>query len=64
MAGAQGYWSCAHALRNSESFRVCEQIRSADGSTYSDLSSWFWSVVFSKQGGPWFAYTIAEPDYH
>lgn len=53
-------WGCTLASRGAEALRVCEHLTSADGQTFSDASSWYWSALLGKSRGPYWAVTVEE----
>jgi exosortase/archaeosortase family protein len=56
-----GLWAVVEAERGGHALRVREQIRSADGRRWTDVSSWYWSALLRPGGGPWTAVTVIEP---
>lgn len=56
------YWSCFRAIKEDQSFFVCEQIYDDFENSWSDVSSWYWAAVLNKTAGPWWAVTIAEEE--
>ncbi|MDH3973796.1 MAG: hypothetical protein OEV42_05910 [Deltaproteobacteria bacterium] len=54
------YWGCVKAEMNGKKIRVCEIIYDESGNSWSDTSSWYWSALFGKSNGPWWALTVAE----
>lgn len=50
-------WRCFEAVRGPERVRVCERIEGADGSAFTDTSSWFWAALLGRSRGPWRAVT-------
>jgi hypothetical protein len=50
-------WGCFHAARGGGRLLVCERIRDERGRGWTDVSSWYWSALFSG-GGPWWAVTV------
>lgn len=50
-------WRCFEAVRGGERVRVCERIEGADGSAFTDTSSWFWAALLGRSSGPWRAIT-------
>jgi hypothetical protein len=51
---------CFAAHREGRSLRVCEMVRSADGRTWSDVSSWHWSAMLAPSGQHWWSYVVVE----
>ena len=62
MVPDRGASACFTAVRNGRSFLVCEQIRAADGRSWPDISSWYWSALLGTSDGPWLASLTVEPD--
>lgn len=56
-------WSTFQARRASESLRVRTRIHDNCGSSWQDVSSWFWAASLGRSEGPWWAVTVAEQDY-
>jgi hypothetical protein len=57
-------WNCFEARLGTERWRVCERIVDAAGRQWTDVSSWYWSALWSQpaQGaGPWWAVTLVRP---
>ncbi len=54
-------WGCFEARRGEARLLVCESIRDASGSSWSDASSWYWAAALERSPGPWWAVTVAEP---
>lgn len=53
-----GLWQVWKARRDGESdLIVCEQIRSAEGDLFTDVSAWFWRALRHPEEGPWTAVT-------
>ena len=55
-------WSRYRAVRSGEVLIVEEQIRDADGKTFSDVSAWYWSALLGRSRGPWLAITVAQKE--
>jgi hypothetical protein len=53
-------WGCVMAQGNGDRYRVCEHIYDANGGSWYDVSSWFWTVLWRGEKGPWWAVTVAE----
>lgn len=53
-------WSRLRADRKGVSLAVSEIILDADGKSWSDVSSWYWSAVLGKSRGPWLAVTASR----
>jgi exosortase/archaeosortase family protein len=60
-----GLWQTWRAQRGDEpALIVCEQIRSAEGDLFTDVSAWYWQALRHPEQGPWTAVTWvrwAEP---
>ena len=52
-------WSSFEARRGQEHLLVRENLVDADGRSFADVSSWYWSAVTGRSRGPWWARTIA-----
>lgn len=53
-----GLWQVWRARRGSEpALIVCEQIRSAQGDLFTDVSAWYWRALRHPEEGPWTAVT-------
>jgi hypothetical protein len=52
--------SCFTARKGRESLRVCEQLRGANGATWPDVSSWYWSALTAPAGASWWSYVVVE----
>ena len=55
-----GAWSAFRATRGGETLNVREQVRSADGTTFADVPTWFFNAFFGRSVGPWWIVTVAE----
>jgi hypothetical protein len=54
-------WLCFVASKNGSREQICERVESlADGSSFTDTSSWFWAAALGKSKGPWRAITVRE----
>jgi hypothetical protein len=53
-------WSCVSAKREGTSMRACEIIFDEAGSSWSDVSSWYWASVLRETEGPFWAVTAAS----
>lgn len=57
-----GLWGVVHAAKGGRTFRVREQITTADGArTWTDVSGWYWGALRQADRGPWLAITVIEP---
>lgn len=54
--------SCFSARKDGEAFRVCEQLRGANGETWPDVSSWYWSALRAPAGSGWWSYVVVEQE--
>ena len=52
-------WSCFDAV-GKRKLVVCEQVRGSDGTSYSDVSAWYWQASMGNSGGPWLALTVVS----
>ena len=52
--------SCFTATRGGRTLRVCEQIIGPDGSSWPDVSSWYWPALTGAASGPWLATLTVE----
>lgn len=53
-----GLWQVWKAKRGEErELVVCEQIRSASGDLFTDVSAWYWRALRHPEEGPWTAVT-------
>ena len=56
-------WRTFNATKAGESYQVFELIVDESGNTWSDVSSWYWSVVMDRSQGPWTSFVhIREMD--
>ena len=55
-----GDWSAFRATRGGQTLVVREQVQAADGSTLSDIPTWFIQALRGKTPGPWWIVTVAE----
>jgi len=53
-------WSVFRAVRGEEAYLVRERIHDDAGNSWTDPSSWYWSVVTGRREGPWWAMTSVE----
>ncbi len=53
-------WGCVIAKRGEKRLRVCEIVFDENGSSWSDVSSWYWAAVLNRTKGPWWAMTVAS----
>ena len=59
-AVAGGRASCFGARWKGAHLTVCEHIRSADGTVYPDVPSWYWPALTGGSAGPWLAVMTVE----
>lgn len=52
--------SCFSATKKSTNLQVCEYIESTLGTSWSDVSAWYWGTVFGSSARGWMSYVIAE----
>jgi len=60
----QTRWNCFIASRGDGRWRVCERIANTSGRQWTDVSSWYWSALWSRDAstaGPWWAVTLVTP---
>ena len=55
---ASGDWSRFRVAKDGEMLLVREQICAADGTTITDVPSWFWSAFLGQTKGPWLVMTV------
>jgi hypothetical protein len=53
-------WSCFLAIQKRHQFRVRERITGKEGQEWTDVSAWFWNVLFQQKRGPWLSITVVE----
>lgn len=57
-------WNCFEATLAGQRWRVCEHLEDASGRRWTDVSSWYWSALWSQRtpdAGPWWAVTLVTP---
>ncbi len=61
-----GSWIRYPATRGDRTITVREQISSTQspGSTWTDVSHWFWHASFHPDQGPWIAVTVLHQESH
>jgi hypothetical protein len=52
-------WRCFEVTREGVTRQVCEQIRDAEGTNYTDVSSWYWHATLQRTQAPWLVVTVA-----
>lgn len=55
-------WGAFRAVKGAQTLLVRELIAGADGRSWSDVSSWYWPAALGRAAGPWWAWTVAEPE--
>jgi len=55
-------WASFAATKGNNRLRVYERINNDSGETWTDASAWYWSAVRHEDGGPWWAFTVAEKE--
>jgi len=58
----QRQWSSFLASRDQRRLLVRERIADQQGSEWTDVSSWFWSVALGQTQGPWLSVTTVEAE--
>jgi hypothetical protein len=53
-------WSSFEVQRGNERLLVRESVIDAEGRSFADLSTWYWSAATGSSQGPWWGRTIAE----
>lgn len=53
-------WRCFRASKDGRERRVCEQVRDAEGSHWTDVSSWYWAATLDRSTGPWLVTTVSN----
>ncbi len=54
------HWRTFEAKNSNETLRVLERIHDDTGNSWTDTSSWYWTVLLGKTDGPWWVVTIVE----
>lgn len=52
--------SCFEATRDGVTLKICERVIAADGTSYPDISSWYWPALLGQSTGPWLATMTVE----
>ncbi|HYG48810.1 MAG TPA: hypothetical protein VD846_12830 [Allosphingosinicella sp.] len=60
LVAGEGPASCFIARRDGRAFLVCEQVRDPEGSSWPDISSWYWAALLGASRGPWLASLTVE----
>jgi exosortase/archaeosortase family protein len=58
---ANNKWSVFQASKDSENLYVRERIFDESGTSWTDVSSWYWAAVLKQSSSPWWAVSVAEP---
>ena len=53
-------WGRFRAERDGERLVVRERVFDAGGSSWSDVSAWYWAALFGRSAGPWWAAMVVE----
>lgn len=53
-------WRCFGVTREGVTRQVCEQIRDAEGTNFTDVSSWYWDATLQRTRAPWLVITVAS----
>lgn len=53
-------WRCFEVTRDGVTRQVCEQIRDGEGTSFTDVSSWYWDATLQKTQAPWLVVTVAS----
>lgn len=51
-------WSCFVARKDGLGREVCERIHDGRGGAWTDASAWYWSALWRRDPGPWWAWTV------
>ncbi|TQV74189.1 hypothetical protein FKG94_16410 [Exilibacterium tricleocarpae] len=51
---------CFRAVKDTQTLRVCEYIAAADGTTWTDVSAWYWQTAFAGAAGGWWSLVVAQ----
>ncbi|MES2339162.1 MAG: hypothetical protein V4537_13790 [Pseudomonadota bacterium] len=52
--------SCFEARRDGVTLKVCERVTDRAGTSFPDISSWYWPALLDRSPGPWLAATTVE----
>ena len=55
-------WGAFRAVKGAQTLRVRELIVSPGGRSWSDVPSWYWPAALGRSAGPWWTFTVAEPE--
>ncbi|MBK6940258.1 MAG: hypothetical protein IPH13_08635 [Planctomycetes bacterium] len=56
-------WASSIARKGDRSWRVRERIvDQGSAQVFTDASSWWWAAVLERSVGPWWAWTVLEPN--
>lgn len=53
-------WGRFEAVKEGRRVEVLERIRDAAGASWPDVSSWYWSALLGRTGGPWWSEVVAR----
>jgi len=53
-------WRCFTARKDGAQREVCEQVRDAEGTHWTDMSSWYWAATLDRTAGPWLVTTLSD----
>lgn len=53
-------WSRFKAQRDDDQLQVRECVTSTHGSSWHDISAWYWDATFHSNQGPWLAMTVIQ----
>lgn len=54
-------WSCSRTEKGETRLKVCELIQDERGKHWADASAWYWSTMWERTPGPFWAFTVSEP---
>jgi hypothetical protein len=60
--GGGAAMGCFRAQKGAASMTVCELIRDERGTTWPDVSAWYWHALFSQSPAPWWSVVVATPE--
>jgi hypothetical protein len=53
-------WGRTRVRRGATDLVARELIVGADGTTFADVSAWYWNAMLGRSRGPWWAFTVLE----
>ncbi len=53
----RSYWGVFKASKSNETLLVHERIYDDHGQSWPDVSAWYWTALFGRSTGPWWAVT-------